>query len=350
MSYQKGRHYSFAIQSQVLMQIAKRLLAFGRKSPAVPILSRDQLALLNAEVSGLFRQDIADIRAGYYPVSVLKPKGASELIRLWPKVIWDYLQVTQRRSRGTTAEFSGASRELARTLPRYYRRNFHFQTDGYLSRRSAEVYDAEVDLLFAGTTDALRRRIIAPFKQHFADRPTGGGLRFLEVGAGTGRATGFFADAFPQARITAIDLSEPYLEEARRNQGSHTGLNFMAGDAAELPFRDGYFDGIYSIFLFHELPETVRRQVLAEGKRCLKVGGLYGYVDSIQEDDVPLFAELLQAFSVHFHEPFYRNYIATPMRELLQEVFGQDVYSDDKLPQYTERCWITAKVGTARVL
>ena len=52
--------------------------------------------------------------------------------------------------------------ERANGLPRYYQQNFHFQTDGYLSDHSARLYDFQVESLFAGTADVMRRRAYVP--------------------------------------------------------------------------------------------------------------------------------------------------------------------------------------------
>ena len=43
-------------------------------------------------------------------------------------------------------------------------RNFHHQTDGYLSDFSASIYDLQVEILFNGSADSMRRRIIKPIK------------------------------------------------------------------------------------------------------------------------------------------------------------------------------------------
>ena len=41
--------------------------------------------------------------------------------------------------------------------PDYYQ-NFHHQTDGYLSDHQA-LYDLQVEILFNGSADAMRRRV-----------------------------------------------------------------------------------------------------------------------------------------------------------------------------------------------
>ncbi len=42
-------------------------------------------------------------------------------------------------------------------LPEYYGRNFHYQTEGYLSEESAELYEHQTEILFMGTLGLMRR-------------------------------------------------------------------------------------------------------------------------------------------------------------------------------------------------
>ena len=75
-----------------------------------------------------------------------------------------------------------------------------------------------------------------------------------------------------------------------------------------MPLADASVDIVTSIFLFHELPPDVRRQVTAEIARVLKPGGLFVFLDSLQMGDKPGWDGLLEAFPHRFHEPYFRRY------------------------------------------
>lgn len=49
----------------------------------------------------------------------------------------------------------------ATKYPEYYLQNFHYQSDGWLSERSAYIYDYQVESLFIGMADAMRRQVYA---------------------------------------------------------------------------------------------------------------------------------------------------------------------------------------------
>jgi ubiquinone/menaquinone biosynthesis C-methylase UbiE len=332
--YSKTRSVSFGLQYLALNTLSS--LIPGLKTPVIS-LRKDLLNQMNTEVNQLLKNDIRQIRQGVYPNHVLKPESPTGILRNLPRVILDSYSIGRRRTLGKTTEFSSTSRSDLEELPRYYRRNFHFQTDGYLSERSAELYEYEVELLFSGTADAMRRLIIGPMKDHLNSND-GAGLKFLEIGAGTGRSTRFVKSAFPKARIVAADLSDPYLKVAQKKLSSFSKIDFIHADGAQLPFQNGEFDAVYSVFLFHELPFNARLKVLSESSRVLKKGGFLGFVDSIQKGDEESMNLLLDDFPKNFHEPFYRNYINHPMEPMIETI--------SSAPSRTKRGFLSKAVWT----
>lgn len=289
-------------------------IATGRK-PRLPFDDLPFFLKVRRALFALLKADAARISAGVYPASVLLSAAdpVGHLKRL-PKIFGEAMSASKRREEKDHRDFGTEAEKRKKNLPAYYQRNFHFQKDGYLSEDSAAIYDHQVELLFAGAGDAMRRLLLAPLKRHFGDSD-GTGLRFLEIGCGTGSATRFLRAAFPRAQIVAVDLSEPYLELARARV---EGVKFVQAEGEELPFKRE-FDAVVSVFLFHELPLAVRKQVLAESRRVLKARGIFAFVDSLQLGDNPDFDPALLRFPKEFHEPFYTSYVKNPMKKLLAE-------------------------------
>jgi ubiquinone/menaquinone biosynthesis C-methylase UbiE len=297
-----------------------------RRRPHLPTDNKELFQASRASLEEILQRDVANIKAGLYPVEVLKPENPVKHLLRFPKLLKEGVEIARRRRDHSSGEFSERAKGLLEDAPDYYHRNFHFQGDGYLSDDSAELYEHQVEVLFAGSADAMRRLIIAPMKKHF-NNSDGEGLKFLEVGAGTGRATKFVRLAFPKAKIVSIDLSSPYLKKAQRELSEFARHDFVEADGAKTPFQDASFDAVYSVFLFHELPMEERKKVVAEGMRLLKANGFYGLVDSLQLGDVPLFDQALAQFPVNFHEPFYKNYIKHPMNEILADAGLKEIES-----------------------
>lgn len=323
-AYARARSAGFTLE-YVLLQSLSHLIPFGRDGlPKPPPLDLKTLQAIRSELFELLREDSHHMVQGDYPISVLKPESPFHHLKRLPLLLADSFAIHRRRARGKTTEFDAEAQDLLSDLPRYYRRNFHFQSSGYLSKRSAEVYEHQVELLFQGCADAMRRLILPRLKKRFGNTD-GEGLRFLEIGAGTGRATRFVHLTFPKAKIVAVDLSDPYLKVAQRNLSKYPRIDFVQADGAHLPFKDEEFDAVYSVFLFHELPRNAREEVIAESHRVLKKNGFVGLVDSLQMGDKKLFDPLLQHFPKAFHEPFYREYISNPMESLLKKNGFRDV-------------------------
>jgi ubiquinone/menaquinone biosynthesis C-methylase UbiE len=293
-------------------------------------------AAIRKEILALLRRDSEHIARGIYPLTVLTPESPLAHALRIPRILADGIAIYRRRKRRTIDEFDARARDFLDELPPYYRRNFHFQTGGYLTDESARLYDHQVEMLFSGAADAMRRLVLPPLRERFG-ACDGSGLSFLEIGAGTGSATRFVRLAFPKAKITALDLSDPYLREARRRLARHSRIDYVQGDGGRLPFQAGQFDAVYSVFLFHELPLEARKAVLAESMRVLKPGGFTGFVDSLQTNDNAAFNKLLVEFPRDYHEPFYANYISHPMERLIEEAGFLDVNTGYGF--FSKVCW-----------
>ena len=104
----------------------------------------------------------------------------------------------------------------SKMYPEYYMNNFHFQSDGWLSSRSASVYEFSTETLFLGSQDTMQRQSLVQLK-YWMDIQTKEkkDMKVLEVGGGTGRFMTFFRDNYPEIDATLLDLSPFYLEQAR---------------------------------------------------------------------------------------------------------------------------------------
>jgi ubiquinone/menaquinone biosynthesis C-methylase UbiE len=176
-----------------------------------------------------------------------------------------------------------------------------------LSEESAKLYDFQVEALFAGTADAMRRRAYLPLAKHIGEQDDAK-LCLLDIGCGTGRFLSFVKSVQPRLKAIALDLSDPYLARARKTLKSEKGIRFIAAPAEAMPLADSSIDMAVSIFLFHELPPKIRTQVAREIARVLRPGGIFVLADSIQYGDVPDFDGLIEVFPSLMHEPYYASF------------------------------------------
>jgi ubiquinone/menaquinone biosynthesis C-methylase UbiE len=260
---------------------------------------------LYADMAALFGRDLANVEAGIYPLPSDHDGSLPILLDRSRLFFADLPRVHQRRQAGRSRE---VSEELRGRRPDYYLQNFHFQSGGWMTEASARRYDTQVEVLFKGTANAIRRQALPPLHELFAGRDQRR-LRLLDVGCGTGRFLHFVKQAWPRLPVLGLDMSEAYLAEAGRHLKSWCWIDLVVGKGEALPVTDESQDAVTSIFLFHELPPDIRRAVLGELARVLKPGGRLVLVDSLQVGDEPRYDAMLRLFPQSYHEPYYDSYL-----------------------------------------
>lgn len=303
----------YYLEGLPLVTLNRALLGRWGKNFRAPPPDFAQATLAAAQ--HLIDTDIERASRGLFPLSLLKPQSPAQHLKSLLRVWEDGLKVAWRRRRGETQNLDSIRTEELAELPAYYRRNFHDQSEGYFSEASAARYDHQVELLFKGAAAPMRRLALVPLIATFGGQKA----HLVELGCGTGAGTRMVAEALPSTQISAMDLSRPYLNYTRKNLGPLNNVDLVHSDATDTPFKDNFFAGAFSIFLFHELPAQIRLKVLSEAWRVLKPGGTLVLVDSIQWNDVPALNWGLEQFPKDFHEPFYANYIRTPLESQLEK-------------------------------
>lgn len=268
-----------------------------------------------ADLRALLAKDWANVEAGVYRVPHDLIAAPAAAIRTAPLYFRDLRAIERRRHSASAREVPTHARDSR--YPAYYLQNFHFQTDGWLSRHSAKLYDHQVEVLFGGGADAMRRQALVPLRQVMDRRGARAGM-LLDMGCGTGRFLAFVKDNYPRLCVTALDLSPYYLDEARANLRRWRGVSYATAPAERTGFPDESYDVITCIYLFHELPGKVRRAVAAEAMRLLRSGGALILVDSLQLGDTPEYDGLLEYFPVAFHEPYFHDYIRCDLKALFE--------------------------------
>lgn len=289
---------------------------YANKGRAVPPQKEELRAVFKA-IYELHKKDLEQIDRGVYPKSVLETRSLLGHALSLQRVMKDALRVGQRMRQQKNHDFSQKALETGEGLPDYYLRNFHFQTDGYLSEESAEIYDHQVEILFNGAAQTMRRLTLLPLVEKFSRTDS---FSILDVGCGTGSLTIDLARTFPKAKITAVDLSFPYLKLAQKKLNKFPRVGFLQGNAEDLPFKDQTFDAVVSCYLFHELPRTAREKVIQEMNRLKKPTGVAAITDALQENDNAELDWALHRFPISYHEPFFKNYIQTSLEKSVQRL------------------------------
>ncbi|MEA5569900.1 class I SAM-dependent methyltransferase [Calothrix sp. UHCC 0171] len=321
---QQGKNY-FGIAHRTLSGRLKELISPSDRK--ITPVSGELIFKLQQRQNHLNEVDWQDAERGIYPVSLLFDNPWEDFFKYYPMVWLDLPQIWERTKQKNYQDFSA---EIdTQGYPSYYVQNFHHQTDGYLSELSANLYDLQVEVLFGGSADAMRRRILAPLKEKlrvFTD-VSPNQVRVLDIACGTGRTLKMIRNTLPQASLFGTDLSPAYLRKANELLSEIPGElpQLLQANSEELPYLDNYFHGLTSVFLFHELPPAARQNVINEAFRVIKPGGVFVICDSIQVSDSPDLEFMMHSFYETFHEPYYRHYMTDNLEERLQQAGFVDI-------------------------
>lgn len=130
--------------------------------------------------------------------------------------------------------------------------------------------------------DRLRRRLVPRFddfygsvlellEDHLHERP----VHCLDLGAGTGLLSELVLDRFPQVKLTAIDIAEQMVLQARRRLarfGERVRIEVADYTRVTLPQS---VDAVISALSIHHLANDAKRALFQRIHAALKPGGLF---------------------------------------------------------------------------
>jgi len=316
-------------------------------------------------IVNLFRTELEHLETGTYKFPYdLNPSTApaeqwnpADIFRIASDTLNDQAAVSDRRDKKAGQELLEKFGPDPTRYPAYYLQNFHYQTDGWLSADSARLYDFQVETLFLGSADTMRRQAL-PFISRWMEGRDASDTKVLDVASGTGRFLTFVRDNWPELDCTAVELSPHYLDAVRKSNERFDDrtlypksgpLKLVEANCETMPFEDGSFDAVTNVYLFHEMPKEARRNAAKEMARVLKPGGKLFFVDSAQVGDgkalgmEKAFDQALERFPQFNHEPYYRDYSLTDLAELFGE-FGLEL--EESTVAWVSKAWCFTKKET----
>jgi len=123
----------------------------------------------------------------------------------------------------------------------------------------------------AGDFGQIAKRMANGAEEFVARLELRPGMKVLDVACGTGNQS--IPAARTGASVTGVDIAPNLLEQARqRATEEDLDIQFDEGDAEQLPYADGQFDVVLSMFgaMFGPRPEVVANEL----KRVCRSGGL----------------------------------------------------------------------------
>ncbi|HEY1722485.1 MAG TPA: methyltransferase domain-containing protein [Magnetospirillaceae bacterium] len=154
----------------------------------------------------------------------------------------------------------------------------------------------------AATYDAARARLVPCFMRFYetviALLPFSrdAAIDVLDLGAGTGLLAAWVAEAFPQAKMTLVDVAATMLERAKIRLASiaHTPT-IVVSDYANAPLG-GPYDAVVSALSIHHCDDDAKRALFKHVFAALRSGGVFVNAEQVAGPTPALDAEYERAW------------------------------------------------------
>jgi len=123
----------------------------------------------------------------------------------------------------------------------------------------------------------------------------------LEVGCGRGGGTSYIARYMSPKKVVGIDYSKNVIALCNRIH-SENNLEFVEGDASNIPFDNNTYDAVVNVESSHCYPSIPR--FLSEVERVLRPGGLFVWTDLCPKKAVKKYEEAFSVFGLKCVESY----------------------------------------------
>lgn len=144
----------------------------------------------------------------------------------------------------------------------------------------------------------------------------------VDLGCGLGHNTLPVRQAFPEARVVAVDVAAPFLRygHARAVALGVEDVEFWQEDATATSLPDGCADLVYTTMVLHETSAKVLPAILRECHRLLRSGGITLHLEQPPYRQFPPFQQFLRDWDGrHNNEPYWTALHQTDLPQLLAE-------------------------------
>ncbi len=154
----------------------------------------------------------------------------------------------------------------------------------------------------------------------------------LDIGAGTGLMSAFYAEKYPNANITLVDISQDMLNKARGRFQGNDKIHFLQADFSTVDFEEAKYDLVVSGLAIHHLTHELKQVLFKKIFHALKPNGLFINADQVKgETD----------FTERIYTQNWRNHVlASPLNEEEKQSAFERIKLDIMSPLNDQLEWL----------
>jgi len=185
---------------------------------------------------------------------------------------------------------------------------------------AAKIYDLGLKVLTLGKETLIRQKLIKTAVGMLKSHSTKN-LTVLDLCTGTGSLAIMFKKMYPSSNVYGVDVSEGMLSIAKEKaRKDNLSIYLKKCDVQALPFPDENFDIVMVSLCMHELPLTIRNQVLREILRVLKNEGILAVFDYGHQQS--LIQKVVYSLLMSVEEESAKEFLSKPFsKDLMQNGF-----------------------------
>ncbi len=120
----------------------------------------------------------------------------------------------------------------------------------------------------------------------------------LELGCGTGNLSSLIVHHFPDARLTAVDISGEMIKECK-DRLKNNQIEFVQEDFSKVCFSDKSFDLIISSIAIHHLVDSEKERLFGNIRRWLANSGVFTFLDQFKGETDNLYQKHIDLWQGH---------------------------------------------------